>query len=296
MQIDFVSTSAGARDAVLRELGPRLPLRAGAEVPAATPTPGDLLWIHGDPPELDVDLLAARIAAGQKLLLTGAAAVLIARIGAEPVQPEIRRATWPSDVGPRALRGVMALPGHPLFHRAPGGPYLRLAEPDRPFAEAVWDRGNWPGRARVLGVEKLPIGCDATRAILVEARHGRGRVLALGAHFPLEFGDRDFAEHRARFAGDLIDHLVDDLAAERGPVWPNPWSRGSVRFAPLAVEVATGGSRVVAGATTPSGLDRSIGWGPPASRIVTGRPQHDGRDDSPAYGPNAIASRAIARE
>lgn len=234
MQIDFVSTAAGARDAVLRQLGPRLPLQVGAELPAATPASGSVLWIHGDPPLVDVEQLAARVAGGQKLLLTGPAAVLIARIGVEPVRPEIRRGAWPSDVGPRALRGVMALPGHPLFHRAPGGPYLRLAEPDRPFAETVWDRGNWPARARVLGVEKLPIGCDATRAILVEARHGRGRVIALGAHFPLEFGDKDFAEHRARFAGDLIDHLVDDLAAERSPAWPSPWSQRSVRFVTVA--------------------------------------------------------------
>lgn len=268
MQIDFVSTTAGARDAVLRQLGPRLPLHAGAEVPAAAPAPGHLLWIHGDPPELDVERLAARVAAGQKLLLSGAAAMLIARIGAEPVRPEIRRGAWPSDVGPRALRGVMALPGQPLFHRAPGGPYLRLAEPDRPFAEAVWDRGNWPARARVLGVEKLPIGCDATRAILVEARLGRGRVLALGAHFPLEFGDRDFAEHRARFAGDLIDHLVDDLAAERGPAWPSPWSRRSVRFTPVADRDAPAAQRPAA-APIDDATARALDLSTDASFVLT---------------------------
>ncbi|MBI5850765.1 MAG: hypothetical protein HZB39_07005, partial [Planctomycetes bacterium] len=52
-------------------------------------------------------------------------------------------------------------------------------------------------------------------------------------------------------------------------------------------------------ATTPSGLGRSIGWGPPASRIVASR------DDSPAYGPTEVplahrrlfldAARAVIR-
>ena len=51
--------------------------------------------------------------------------------------------------------------------------------------------------------------------------------------------------------------------------------------APIAAEAATEGCNVVAGATTPSGLDRSSCQGPSASRIVASR------DDSPAYGTNA---------
>ncbi|MCC6784367.1 MAG: hypothetical protein IT457_16105 [Planctomycetes bacterium] len=270
MQIDFLSGVAAVRDAVRRTLGSRLQLRIGVELPPPSQHQGGLLWIHGDPPSLDVEALALRVEQGQRLLLTGTATALLARTGIEPVAPEIRRGTWPADVGPRELRGVMALPAHPLFHRAPGGPYLLRARGDQPYAEAVWDRGRWPAVARVLGVEKLPIGCDATRAILLEARHGRGRVLALGAHLPLENGDPDFAEHRARFIGDLVDYSISDLAGERGAAWPHPGSTRGILVVHVAGRDAPT-AQLPADPASDAALTRPLAPGDDASFVLTTR-------------------------
>lgn len=230
MQIDVLLPRGVATPEFPRRLGPRLPLRVIGSL--STAAPESILWIHGDA-GLDaaaVDTLGERVAAGGRLMLTGTAAALLARAGIEPVRPEIRRGSYRRDVGDRELRGVMALPGQPLFHRFPGGVYLCRARGDGAFAEAVWERGHWPRVARVIGVEKLPIGCDVQRGVLLEARHGRGRVLALGAHLHLTAGDAEFDEVRARFIGDLFDYLVSDLAGDRGAVWPDPNTQRHARI------------------------------------------------------------------
>ena len=264
MQIDVLTTSPAA----LGRLASRLPLRmlgGPGDVAAAA-----ILWIHGDVllDRAAREGLAERLAGGGKALFTGTAAALLYRCGIESVPPETRRGVWARSVGPRELRGVMGLPGQPLFHRTPGGPYLSRAIPDGPRNEVVWAGDRWPRRARVLGVEKLPIGCDVTRAILLEASHGRGRVLALGAHFPLDTSDPEFDEIRARFVGDLFDYLASDLAGERSREWPDPAATRGVRILGGALaETGPVPSRVEPPAATP---DR-----PELTRLVQ-------RDDVPA--------------
>ncbi|MCC6672498.1 MAG: hypothetical protein IT458_15645 [Planctomycetes bacterium] len=218
------AAESAALHAVLAQRLALVPL--AGERPALVPE--DVVWIHAGtaadaaasfPAPALLAAVRAHLEGGGRVLLTGPAAILVGSLTDEEQPPELLVGTWAADTPADERRGVMALPGHPLFHRFPGGVYLHAPRAGAPRAEAVYRDGRRPARGALLGVEKAPIACDPDRGLLFEHAVAKGRVVALGAH--LVFASDDvWREHRARFAGDLIDWLSRDAAAVRGRAWP----------------------------------------------------------------------------
>ena len=233
MQVLLHARDAAERAAVLAALTPRLPLVADADLALTRAPWPDVVWLHAGPAEAGDDAplpapaqlerLRAYLVAGGRCLLTGAHARCLAALADEAVAPDLETGTAQVVAGELALFGVMALPGQPLFRRAPGGVYLRQLREGAALGQAVWRGGQRPTAGRVLGVEKTTNGCAGDRVVLVEHQVGLGRIVTLGAH--LVFGEPGDApallrEQRARFVGDLVDYLLDDIAAEREVGWP----------------------------------------------------------------------------
>ncbi len=256
MKIDFLAPNPAERTATLREIGPRANLRTTEKISKKGPD-ADLVWLHGDTEDrADWQLDEAQSASlrqyvekGGRVLLTGPAASLVGPIAGEAQVPDVRRtiepATEPDSADEASMaRGVMPMPGHPLFYRSTGGRMFYERRPGEEYAEAVYSDGQRPLQGEVVAVEKHADGCRAERAVIVEYKVGQGRVVSVGA--PLSFVESQVAESqavdsqagesrtggseagattdpllesRARFVGDLLDYVMDDHAAEQGAPW-----------------------------------------------------------------------------
>ena len=217
----------------------------------------DLLWIHRgpedplDPPSAeDFDRIRAFVEGGGRLLLTGAPAAWTGDLGLEDRPPIVRERSWTGPVREEERLGLAPFLGHPLFERFPGGLYLRRPQRHSRMTGAWYENGERPLQGRILAVEKVHLGIDARRGLLIEHHLGEGRVLSLGAH--LVFSDPPesdpFRESRLRFVGDLVDDLLSAGQESLGRAWPSPMRREAAwqvdedrlepfeDFAPLGLE------------------------------------------------------------
>ncbi|MFQ5503382.1 MAG: amylo-alpha-1,6-glucosidase [Planctomycetota bacterium] len=234
LRILVVSPDGPEAEALERGLGLRLPFERQAALPSSFEGQ-DLVWIHAGleaaqvpvggatrvPGTLEAGALAAWVRGGGCLLLTGQVAAWTGPLGFEARPPRVERRTLEGPCSSEDRLGVAPFLEHPLFGRFPGGVYLRRPFPGCTVEGAFYRAGERPRDGRLLGVEKVHLGLEASVGLLTEHEPGEGRVLSLGAH--LVFGNESpvldlFEEARLRFAADMLEYL---LAPEPGGLaWP----------------------------------------------------------------------------
>ena len=231
----LLAPDGAERQALLSDLEARLELRARNRLPKDL-SDCDLLWIHRGPEDPLEELAEDEFARirefvlrGGRLLLSGSPASWTGQLGLEERPPLLREASWKGPIRDEERLGLAPFLGHPLFERFPGGLYLRRPQAGTCLSGAWYEDGERPVEGRLLAVEKVHLGIDARRGLLIEHLAGEGRVLSLGAH--LVFSDPPeldpFREARLRFSGDLVDDLLSTGLETRGQAWPKAMQRDS---------------------------------------------------------------------
>jgi hypothetical protein len=155
-----------------------------------------VLWFHWTkPPQLDEETrlaIDAHIWAGGGLLGTLAASVLPARLGWEANPPdETVEGSWTEDAGDelagsfseaRRMRGLQSFRGHPLFEELGSGAFAWGPQPGEPFVRYAYTGSNWPGKGRVIAVEKSFISMNPNRRLAWEHMIGSGWSLCIGGY------------------------------------------------------------------------------------------------------------------
>jgi hypothetical protein len=150
----------------------------------------DVVWLHcsaePDARQPALRRVVERLDAGG-VLLSLAAAMLPARIGAETVAPRLRHGIWhdvedelfPCDGAsafPR-MRGHAAFRRHPVFQGLGSATFTWRPRDSEAFTTVTYEPGAWPDAGRVIAVERSYMNVNARRATIWEAlpRHAPGR-------------------------------------------------------------------------------------------------------------------------
>lgn len=189
----------------------------------------DVVWVHATTPFIEpdpaFDALQEPLECGGAVL-TGGAAALPFTLGIEPEPPnDVGRTVWRDEEDelflfdsfaafPR-LRGHAAFRSHPLLQGLGSGVYTWSPRDGEAHTSVAYRAPAWPGRGRVVAVERSFIHVNADRATIweydpMEARSGarERRTLCIGAHLPLHGADPVFRERTRRLAWNALHYVA----------------------------------------------------------------------------------------
>ncbi|MBN2431835.1 MAG: hypothetical protein JXQ27_10180 [Acidobacteria bacterium] len=189
--------------------------------------PATVLWLHcpaGDDwarweaQPLLPEALAAHLARGGHLLLTGFAARLPHLLGLETRPP---RTEW-RDIEDNWLfdkKGFHGYGGHPLFRRLFGGTFVLDARRNVRLPVTGYFGADVPQEGRVAAVETSYITLHADRRLVIEHARGGARILSVGG-LVLLAEPNGRRSHLEQFLQNALDYLAG--RNDEGPVthWP----------------------------------------------------------------------------
>ncbi len=116
---------------------------------------------------------------GGQALFTGYASFLPNDLGFEKIRPTVRYDTltddWLWD-----KKGFQSHMGHPMFAGLYGGDYVLDGREDQVLPIVGYYGSAWPGRSRVLAVDKSYVFMYADRKTITELRAQKGRIISVG--------------------------------------------------------------------------------------------------------------------
>ncbi|HHI80758.1 MAG TPA: glycosyltransferase [Planctomycetes bacterium] len=241
-----MSTPSPEVDALKASIRPRIEVVYKEGLPKDL-APCLLLWLHAAPGQEEpktsgeLERIRAFVEEGGRLLLTGSVAALLGPLGVEPCPPKRSVRVWEEGGSSREGLGLTCFLDHPLFSRFPGGLFLRRPYPGCRIGGAFYEKGEFPQKGRLLGVERRGEAVDRDRGLLFEHRLGKGWILSLGAHLVFQEagpGGRCYQEERLRFTGDMVDYLCGVGPDWKGLAWPPPakrWGEAVAGLEPIPV-------------------------------------------------------------